>query len=358
VRILSRHFTASYLGLFALTLVTSLLLMTVTEMLVNFDEIVEHREAAGGVLQYLLLRVPALYLRDLIPAASFIAAFLCFGLAARVREITAVKTGGVAPHRVAVPVLLAAAGLAVATLFVNETLLVGATREFTRFEYDGGPIVYSQGSFWYHRDATFYNVREANTGDKTLLGVRVYRLDRRGRLIETLRAEEVHVEPDGSWRVDGAVRRRFDPEAPSQPQAPERADGERLEASSESDLALLDAGEDALSLRQLLDAVSRRRRDGVDTLRFEALLHQRAAEPAVVLVFAFLAAPLGLGVERSRSMAAAALQGIAVVAAFRAAWHVVSLLAPNGFRLGIVAPWLVLAAFCALGTWLFVRSPR
>ena len=116
MRILSRHFTASYLGLFALTLVTSLLLMTVTEMLVNFDEIVEHREAAGGALQYLLLRVPALYLRDLIPAASFIAAFLCFGLAARVREITAVKTGGVAPQRVAVPVLFAAAGLVVVAL--------------------------------------------------------------------------------------------------------------------------------------------------------------------------------------------------------------------------------------------------
>jgi lipopolysaccharide export system permease protein len=358
VRILSRHFTASYLGLFALTLTTSLLLMTVTEMLVNFDEIVEHREAAGGALQYLLLRVPALYLRDLIPAASFIAAFLCLGLAARAREITAVKTGGIAPQRVAAPVLLAAAGLALTTLFVNETLLVGATREFNRFEYDGEPIVYSQGSFWYHRDGAFYNVREANTGDKTLHGVRVYRLDRRGRLIETLRADEVQVEPDGSWRVNGGVKRRFDPEAPGEPQPPERADGETLEATSQSDLALLDAGEDGLSLRQLLDAVARRRRDGTDTLRFEALLHQRAAEPAVVLVFAFLAAPLGLGVERSRSMAVAALQGIAIVAVFRAAWHVASLLAPNGFRLGIAAPWLVLSAFAGLGVWLFARSPR
>jgi LPS export ABC transporter permease LptG len=357
VKILSRHFTASYLGLFALTLTTSLLLMTVTEMLVNFDEIVEHREAAGGALSYLLLRVPALYLRDLIPAASFIGAFLCLGLAARAREITALKTGGVAPQRVAVPVLLAAAGLAVATLFVNETLLVGATREFNRFENDGDPIVYSQGSFWYHRDRAFYNVREANTGDKTLRGVRVYRLDRQGRLIETLRADEVQIEPDGSWRVDGAVRRRFDPAAPGALPPPERADGERLD-SNQSDLALLDAGENGLSLRQLLDAVSRRRRDGVDTLRFEALLHRRAAEPAIVLVFAFLAAPLGLGVERSRSMAAAALQGIAIVAAFFATWHVATLLAPNGFRVGVAAPWLVLAAFAGLGVWLFARSPR
>jgi lipopolysaccharide export LptBFGC system permease protein LptF len=137
----------------------------------------------------------------------------------------------------------------------------------------------------------------------------------------------------------------------------ERADGERLD-SNQSDLALLDAGENGLSLRQLLDAVARRRRDGVDTLRFEALLHQRAAEPAIVLVFAFLAVPLGLGVERSRSMAAASLQGIAVVATFFAAWHVATLLAPNGFRLGIAAPWLVLAAFAAVGVWLFARSPR
>jgi lipopolysaccharide export LptBFGC system permease protein LptF len=259
---------------------------------------------------------------------------------------------------VAVPVLLTASGLAVATLFINETLLVGATREFTRFENAGEPIVYSQGSFWYHRDRTFYNVREADTGDNTLHGVRVYRLDPRGRLIETLRADRVRIEPDGSWRVDVGIRRRFDPESPDRPQPPEPADGERIAASSRSDLALLDAGENALSLRQLADAVSRRRQDGIDALRFEALLHQRAAEPAIVLVFAFLAVPLGLGVERSRSMAVAALQGIALVAAFRAAWHVATLLAPNGFRVGIAAPWLVLAGFVALGVWLFWRSPR
>ncbi|MDP6244525.1 MAG: LptF/LptG family permease, partial [Myxococcota bacterium] len=176
MRILSRHFLANYLGLFSLTLIIALILMTVIEMLVNLDDVVENRESAGGALAYLLIRVPSLYMRDVIPAASAIAAFLCLALAARAREITALKTGGIPPLRVALPVLMAAMALSGVALVLNETLLLGATREFTRLQHPEESVVFRRGSFWYHRENTFYNVREIDPAAGTMQGIHVYTL--------------------------------------------------------------------------------------------------------------------------------------------------------------------------------------
>lgn len=358
MRILSRYYLGSYLGFFAASLLLALLLMTVVEMLVNFDEIVEHREAAGGALPYLLLRVPSLYLRDVVPAVSFIAAFLCLGLAARGRELTAIKTGGIAPLRVALPVLAAAAGLTAGALLINETLLLGATREFTRFENPDRPIVYRGGSFWYHRGTTFYNVREADRDAQMLHGVKMFSLDPRGRLRESIEAEQVEVGEDERWTFRQATRRRFDASTPTAPPQVEQLDEVVLDAAGGGDLDLLHASEHTLSLVQLIQAIMTRDRRGHDGLRYRAMLHERLAEPVSVLVFALLAIPIGLSVERTRSIAISAVYGIAVLAAFRAAWQIVTLLAHNGFAAAAIGPWLVQLAFLGLGGWLFLRAPR
>jgi lipopolysaccharide export system permease protein len=358
VRILSRHFLASYLGLFALTLVIALVLMTVIEMLMNFDEVVEHRDEAGGAFTYLFVRVPSLYFRDVVPAASFIAAFLSLGLAARAREIMAIKTGGVPPQRIVVPILLAAGAISAVTLLVNETLLLGATREFTRLQNPNEPVVYRRGSFWYHRGNAFYNVRESNLDDRELRGVKVFELNARGRLVQTLRAETVSVGEDDRWHLHDATLRRFDSSAPEAPPQVERIPEAVIDAASNRDLLLLDEGVRALSVRELLDAIQARRRHGREAPRIRSIFHARLAEPLSVLIFALLALPIALGVERTRSIALSALYGVGVVALFQASWRVVVLLGQNGIQIAAAGPWIVLAGFAGLGAWLLARAPR
>lgn len=358
MRILSRYFLTSYLGLFVLVLIVSLMLMTVVEMLVNFDDIVEHREAAGGVFQYLFVRVPALYFRDVVPVASFVAAFLSLGLAARTREITAMKTGGVPPARVALPLLVAATLLAGAALAANETVLLGATREFNRFENPAQDLTFRRGSFWYHRGAAFYNVREADPEKREMHGVTVFSLNREGRLLETLAAEHVTVQDDDTWIFKDATLRRFDPADITASPAVEHIDERVFDTQGAGDFALLDAGEQTLSLPQILEVIDQRTREGHEAQRYRALLHERLAEPITVLVFALLALPVGLSVESTRSMAISALAGIGLLAAFQAVWHVATIFGQSGFETAAVAPWLVLASFSGVGGILLARSPR
>jgi lipopolysaccharide export system permease protein len=358
VRILSRHYLASYLVSFAAALFVALLLVVVVEMLVNFDEIVEHRDAAGGVLVYLLLRVPAIYLRDLVPAASFAAAFLCFGLPARRHELTAIKSSGVAPQRLVVPVLLAATVLSGLALLLNETLLLETRRRFSHVERPGEPIFFGRGSFWYHRNAALYNVREADLASRTLRGVRIYQLDTEGRPLRSLAAEHVHIADASRWELRDASEHRFDPEAPFALPAETRHESLLVAVAGDADVDLRDMSEENLSLLQLSEAVDVRRRDGLDASRQRARLHERLAAPLSVLVFALVASPVGIAVDRNRNMAAPALSGIALIALFYAGWQVSVLLGESAFAFAAAGPWLTLVAFSLLGLALLARSPR
>jgi LPS export ABC transporter permease LptG len=359
VRILSRYFLASYLRLFAAVLSLSLLAIVVVEMLVNFDEVVEHRKVTGGPLGYLLIRVPALYLRELVPMASFAASFLCFGLPASRREITAVKTGGVAPGRLAVPVLAAAALLSAVSLAMNETFLLGATREFTRLEYPEESVAFGRDSFWYHRGNTFYNVARGDDDAQSLQAVRIFELDPRGRLLTSLVADRVTLDADERWHVQGAVRRRFDPGLPAAAPVTERVESVVLDMGGHADMALLEASESTLSLPQLLGAIALRSRQDRDASRYRAMLHARLATPASVLLFALLAIPVGLSVERSRNLAVSGLAGIALVGVFHAVWHVATLLSRSGFAPAAPVTWGALGLFAAGAlAYLQTRSPR
>src|SRR5262245_65870209 len=97
-------------------------------MMVNFDHVIDYGEGLTGVASYLFLRLPSYYLPFLLPVGSFGAAFLCLGLPARAHEVLAAKTSGIAPPRLAVPVLGAACAFALVRLVLNDTVLLEPAR--------------------------------------------------------------------------------------------------------------------------------------------------------------------------------------------------------------------------------------
>jgi lipopolysaccharide export system permease protein len=327
-------------------------------MLLNFDHIVERGRGIHSLATYMLLRLPSYYLHDLIPASSFAAAFLCFGLPARRREIAAMKAAGISPLRAAAPVLAAATALSACALVAEETLVLDATREWNRVGDSAQAISFHGGSFWYHRGDFIYNVREADREARSLHGVRVFERNRRGRLVRSIHAELVRIEDGPRWRFVDATLRSFDP---SDPAAPPRLDfraEKLLDVAEERDLALLDASARTLSLPDLRQYIRARSQEGPDTARYRGLLHARLAHPLSVLLFTFLAIPLGLAVERSRSLAAGALHGIAVTGLFFTFRTIASMLAAAGFAAATLSPWLLLAGFAGYGAWRFARVPR
>jgi lipopolysaccharide export system permease protein len=358
VRILSRYFLASYLNLYITILFASMIAIVIVELLLNFDQIIEDHSGFTGVATYLLLRLPTYYFRDLIPVASFAAAFFCVGLAARAREVMAVKTGGVSPHRMVVPILAAATAISVAALVLDETVVLRASREWNRLENPGEEISFRAGSFWYHRGDAIYNVREADQKSKTLHGVRVFQTGPRGRLDRSLRADVVRIDEDHRWHFRDATVRTFDPSRPTAAPLVERQEEAILTVAAERDLELLEASAQTLSLIELEEYIRARSEEGRDTTRYREMLYARVTNPLAVLVFALLAIPLGLSVEQRRSLAAAAVVGIAILGLFFTARTAVSVIAAGGVGGAAFGPWLVLAAFAGFGAVRFARAPR
>jgi lipopolysaccharide export system permease protein len=355
VQIISRQFLASYLRLFVVILLGSLLAVTIIEMLLNFDDVVESRSAAG-IAAWFLVRIPSEYLRDTIPVSSFAAALLCIGGPARAREITALKAGGISPRHVAVPIVLASILLSLVALVVDETLVLAAERRANPAASRGDGISFRRGSFWYHRGNVVYNIRDADRDRRTLYGVSVFRLDAEGRLRESLHAERVNVEP-GAWLVSDALRRSFDPSATEAPPRSERVSARLPDLGSQRDLALLGAGIERLSLPELAEYIDARTLDGRDAVEARGRLQRRLADPANVWLFAWLALPLGFGVERTRSLALASLLGIAWVGVFYSLRTAASVLVSGGVAAAALAPWWLLLAFALLGAWRLARVP-
>ena len=359
MRILSRYLLASYLTLFVSILCIAVLIIAIVEMMLNFEQMFEQGEGLWAVGTYLLVRLPTYYLPYLVPFASFGAAFLCLGIPARAHELVAMKTGGIAPMRIAAPLLAAALAISGLTLIANETIVLDASSAVVGRDgdEDGGGLFQARGSFWYHRGTFLYNVREADRASRTLRGVSVFERDAAGQLTRRLEAESARISEDHRWHLRNATVRTFDPGDPTAAPRTEHLPETVLAVGTQRNLALLDADASTLSLLRLREYIRAVEDDGRDPTRYRAMFHERLADPVSVLLFTLLGIPLGLAVEQSRSLAVAGIQGIALLGLFYAVKTVASMLASSGVAAAVPGPWFVLASFAGFAAWRLARAP-
>jgi lipopolysaccharide export system permease protein len=359
VGVLSRYFLARFLSAFAAVLVILGLAVAVVELIGDFDDVVTSSEGLGGALTYIVLRMGSFYLPLLVPVSAFVAAFVSLGTAARALEVVALKAGGISPLRPVVPLLVAAAFLSALALAANETLGVRAHVAWRRQVRGGEELSFRRGSFWYHKGRYVYNVGDADPGANLLRDVGVYELDARGRLVATITAARVAIAPDGRWQLEDAVMRRFDPDDPAAPARYLREPhAELVLHESQDELPLLDAEVQGLSIRDLREYRASRPPDEPAAQRAQALVHERLTTPLSTFVFVVLAIPFGLSVERTRSLARPALQGVGALFAFYTLRGYGATLASEGLLAPAATPWVILLVFGLLGVFILTRVPR
>ena len=360
MRILTRYLVARFLGFFAAFLIVSLATIVIVEMMLNLGDMLQGDRGLPGVASYLFLRLPAYYLRDLVPIVAFAAAFFTLGSAARRLELLAMKAGGLSPHRIAVPLIFTGLGLTVATFLVSETVILEATRTWSQRDTKANPIAFRQGSFWYQRGRTIYNIGDADRTTNTLRGVQIYELAANGRLARSIEANQATVDAEDRWLFESPLVRDFDPKAIESPPVVTRYDGKViLELADQGGAVLMTADVTTLSVVELQQVIDQHRSRGIAPARPLALLHTRLAEPFVVLLFVLAAIPLGVRVERAgaQGMTIPALYGIVIVAAFFSLRSLTSTLTASGLLPPTPVPWLLLAGFAGFGIWRFAEMP-
>jgi lipopolysaccharide export system permease protein len=360
VRILTRYLVARFLGTFLALLLVSIVTIVIVEMMLNLGDMLRGDGGLADIYSYLILRLPAYYLRDLVPIAAFGGAFLAVGSAARWLELLAAKAGGISPHRLAAPLVVAGALLSVGAFVLNETLVLEATRRWNQRDEQTNPIRFREGSFWYQRGRTIYNIADADRSTNTLRGVRIFELDARGRLLRSIEAPRARIDAQDRFHFEAPRVRRFDPDERSRgPQVEDHTGEVMLALRDQGAEALMNADIATLSVSQLSGVVRRQRREGDPDSRPIALLHARLAEPLAVALFVLVAVPLGARAEpgRGQGMTVAALLGIAAIALFFGLRSAVDSLTASGLLPPSPAHWVLVAAFGGFAGWRYQRMP-
>ncbi len=350
MRILSRYFALRYLGMFAAILTASTLSIIIVEMLLNLDDMLRGEKGTAGALQYLFLRIPSYYLRELMPITSFAASFFSLGIAGHHLEILAAKTAGISTRRILLPVLAGATLLALGYFVIGETWIVSSTREWNRgWSQDRPDVHFRRGSFWYQRGHTIYSVASADPTTNTLRGVRLFELNRDGRLLRSISSQHVDVEPNHRWRFHDVSLVRFTPEDPLAAPIPSRLSELTLDVGDRGDIESIDTDLQSLSMRELRGYMRDRRAEGEAIHRAETIFHTRLADSVSLILFALLAAPFGLQVEERHSFGIPALWGIATVAIFFTLRSVSLTLSSEGIVSAAAAIWSLMALFALVG---------
>jgi lipopolysaccharide export system permease protein len=359
VTTLWRYISLRFLRAFLASVAILALVVLIVDMLLNLDEILETKDTAWGAIQILFMRTASLYLPYLIPFATFTGAFLSLGIAARSREVLAMKAGGISPLRAVLPVFLWAVVISVAALILYETVTVPASSSLNeRLGVRAGEIYLRSGTIWYHTGRFIYNIRSPDAEKETVQDIRVFERDEAGRLVRLIRAKQARREAPGVWEFRDATVRSFDPATPDAPPVVQHSSQITLELAEERSPRLLRAELATLPLWTLARHVMSVRASGEAAPGAEALLSERLSSPLLVILFAVLAVPLSLRVEQTQSVALPAVEAALVLFLFLTAREYVPRFASLGSLAAPAAPWIVLTLFFAFGGWRLARVPR
>ncbi len=348
-----------YLGNFLAALVILNLVVLIAETIAGLNDQIERMGSWEEALILLCLRVPAWYFRITFPMSAFLAALMALGSSARTNEIIAMKACGVSPLRLLVPVLLAAILLSGVTAVTYEWASVRASRALVRHKHGGDQdLTFESGAFWLKKGTNIYRVRDGDLNEGVLFGVNVYERNEAGRLLRSTMAREARIKDDDQWVLLSPTIRSFDPVDPSKAPSIERPDKVKITGISRRTLTYFDPGEMTFSMRQLREIIQARLGDGAKPTILQSQLHLRYTDPLIVLLFTCFAAPLGLKVERTKTIALPAMQGVALIALF---WGIRSFTG-NLATKGVVAPylpyWAVLLLFLGYSGWLILGTRK
>jgi LPS export ABC transporter permease LptG len=356
--ILDRYLLRELLVFMGIGLAVAATLFVVIDLLQTLDRYIRIKPPLIYVLEHFVYRVPAA-LHDGLPVVMLVATIFLFLALTRAHELTAMKAAGMSLYRVAAPVLVLAAGVAVAAGLFQELLLPRLNElgdEVDRVKIRGQlpRHLQSRERLWLRTaDSRFYRVELLHPGTSDLYGVTVLEVDQGSfRLQSRLDARRAHWTPEGWELTDGAFR-EFGPggEVQTIPFAVTAIDlREEIE-----DFTKIHKPIGAMSYRELRDYITRLEATGFQVKKYLVELYSKIAFPLVNLIMVLVAIPFSLQSPRGGRLFGVAL-AIAIMAGYLVVHYVALAFARADLLPPLLAAWTANIIFLGLGASLFLRA--
>ncbi len=363
--ILDRYIFGVFLRVFAVTVAAALAVFVVSDFTQLVDEMLRYDVPSSVFVQYYpYLSLQVFY--ENAPVLVLVTTLITFGLLSQRNEITAAKALGVSHFRLALPVLVAAVGVAALSVALESSVLPASNARAAelrdRIRGGAAPVksyyrADRQWRFAQDQDGGYiYNYRHYDADRATLQRLQVFRFDARHRLTRRLYAAAARYVSDpgggGRWELVDAWIRDFDDltitdsrrfAGPQPVDLPEQPDFFRTEVKYA----------DQMNRRELRRHVDELAAAGSDVPELRMQLHNKTAMPLVSLVMALVALPFAFRLGRQ-----GALYGIGIAIVLGIVYYTVigifTTLGQSEALPPLLAAWSPNALFATLAFYLFL----
>ena len=365
--VMDRYIFGVFVRVFVITVLAALAIYIVSDFTQLIDEMFENDVPSSVfAVYYPYLSLQIFY--DVAPVLVLVTTLVTFGLLSQRNEVVAAKALGFSLFRLAMPALVAAAGIALLSAALENSVLPASNAKVAelkdRIRGNAGPIksYHSADRQWrYAQDDTgggyIYNYRHYDADRQTLQRLQVFRFDPEHRLIGRLYAAAARYVPGneaetGDWQLVDAWIREFDgltttnssrfagPQPVDLPEEPEFFDTEVKYA-------------DQMNRRELRRHVRDLMAAGNSVPDLQMQLHNKTALPVVCLVMGLVALPFAFRLGRQ-----GALYGIGISIMLGIVYYtVISVFVTLGQSEALpplIAAWSPNALFGTLALYLFL----
>jgi LPS export ABC transporter permease LptG/LPS export ABC transporter permease LptF len=274
-------------------------LVLLTEVFTFFElvsDMIKNQIAMSKMLDYLYNLAPKL-IYDETPISVVVASLICFGVLTKNNEVTAFKAGGISVHRLALPVLFAAAVISMLLFTFDHYYIPGANRrqEALRSEIKKKPIqtyLRPDRQWVYGMGPRIYNYRYLDPREAIMSKVNVYELDTSNfRVVHQISADRaVWVPSLKTWIFIKGLSNVTDRTDNEKPALFEEASFKEL-AEPPTWFVKEEKQYKEMNFRELGRYIRELKASGLDTIRLQVQYHKKFAVPLFALIMAVLSIP-------------------------------------------------------------------
>ncbi len=274
-------------------------LVLLTEVFTFFElvsDMIKNQIAMSKMLDYLYNLAPKL-IYDETPISVVVASLICFGVLTKNNEVTAFKAGGISVHRLALPVLFAAAVISMLLFTFDHYYIPGANRrqEALRSEIKKKPIqtyLRPDRQWVYGMGPRIYNYRYLDPREAIMSKVNVYELDTANfRVVHQISADRaVWVPSLKTWIFVKGLSNVTDKSDNEKPSLFEESSFKEL-VEPPSWFVKEEKQYKEMNFRELGRYIRELKASGLDTIRLQVQYHKKFAVPLFALIMAVLSIP-------------------------------------------------------------------
>lgn len=353
MRTIERYILIEYLRTFALALTFFIALVIIVRLLdkdiKRFDEDVSYLTA----VQIVLLRTPRRII-EIVPLASFLAAFFVFGRAVQNNELSAMQTAGVSIYRLLIPILASIFLVCIGFVFFYNLVASPAFHRARQLEKKVQLRRSRNVVFKGQHNRLFY-IQNLDLENETIDRMTIYELDQNDVLTREIFANSATWSPK-EWHLSQGYVRRFDGASeiayePFMTKQIERAEEPERFAGSDKHLS-------AMTIGELQQQIKYKRAAGQTTRREEVKMHHKIAYPFAAFVVILIGAPISVRFGRAGFFAGLLVAFFLVFMYWGISSATLEGLGENGKLPPIVACWGGNVLYAIVGSVLIWKMPK